>query len=62
MDIHDYPKRLHKGIRELVDRLCTTPETAYRMMLMTALLMDLNPEDDRVIELILLDCNVEVEL
>ena len=57
-----YPVKCRKNIRILSDRLGTDAETAYRMMLMTALLMDLRPEDDRVAEMVLEDCKVEVEL
>ena len=34
-------------------------ETAYAMMLMTAALMDMNPDDDEVVHLILQDCGIE---
>ena len=56
-----YPKSCMKGIRILSDRLCSDADTVYQMMLMTAALMDLRPEDDQVVEMILIDCNVEVE-
>lgn len=56
-----YPKSCRKSIRILTDRLCADADTVYRMMLMTAALMDLRPEDDQVVETILIDCNVEVE-
>lgn len=55
-----YPKRCEKGVKILMDRLCSDAETVYNMMLMTAALMDLQPDDDKVVELILLDCEVEV--
>ena len=55
-----YPKGCSKNIKILTDRLCTDADTAYKMMLMTATLMDLRPEDEKVAELILTDCNVEV--
>lgn len=56
-----YPKSCRKSIRILSDRLCSDAETVYQMMLMTAALMDLHPDDDQVVEMILIDCNVEVE-
>lgn len=34
-------------------------ETAYAAMLMTALLMDMRPEDDEVLHMILQDCGIE---
>lgn len=34
-------------------------DIAYAMMLMTATLMDLHPEDDEVINIILKDCGIE---
>jgi hypothetical protein len=56
-----YPKLYRKNIRILKDRLCTDADTAYRMMLMTAMLMDLRPEDDQVVDYILTDCDLEVQ-
>ena len=55
-----YPKSCRKNILVLMDTIGTGPETAYAMMLMTATLMDLRPEDDEVLEMILKDCGVEV--
>lgn len=57
-----YPKLVRRNISILCDRLCVDPETAYAMLLMTAALMDLNPEDGKVVEIILMDNNMEVEL
>ena len=34
-------------------------ETAYAMILMTAAMMDLRPEDDEVVHIILQDCGIE---
>ena len=56
-----YPKRCEKNVKKLMDILCSDAEIVYNMMLMTATLMDLRPEDDKVAELILLDCEVEVQ-
>ena len=55
-----YPKNCRKNIKLIVNEIGASVETAYAMMLMTALLMDLNPEDDEVAEMILKDCGVEV--
>ena len=55
-----YPKRCRESIRTLVNEIGRSVETAYAMMLMTAALMDLKPEDEEVIHIILEDCGVEV--
>jgi len=54
-----YPRHCRKNIRRLVTEIGVPPETAYAMMLMTATLMDLKPEDDKVFHMILQDCCVE---
>ena len=54
-----YPKRCRRSIRRLMDEIGVSVETAYAMMLMTATLMDLHPEDDKVVHLILQDCGIE---
>ena len=54
-----YPKRCRKNIHRIVSEVGASEETAYAMMLMTATLMDLNPEDDEVLHLILQDCGIE---
>lgn len=51
-----YPKPCRKGIHTLSDTVGMSIETAYAMMQMTALLMDLRPEDDEVVHIILKDC------
>ncbi len=56
-----YPKRCRKNILRLMNTIGVGPETAYAMMLMTATLMDLHPEDDEVAEIILEDCGVSPE-
>ena len=61
MGITDYPGRCSRHIRLLMDRLCPDAGTAYKMMLMTAALMDIHPEDKEVVEMILSDCHLEVE-
>ena len=56
-----YPRTCRKSIRRLVDSIGMSVETAYAMMLMTAALMDLNPGDDEVADMILEDCGVSPE-
>lgn len=53
-----YPKKCRSGIRTLVNEVGVSVETAYAMMLMTATLMDLRPEDDQIVEIILADCGI----
>lgn len=53
-----YPKECKKSIRKLMALTGMSIETAYSMMLMNAALMDLRPEDDRVVEMILEDCGI----
>lgn len=55
-----YPKRCRESIRTIVNEVGMSVETAYAMMLMTATLMDLKPEDEEVVHIILQDCGVEV--
>lgn len=55
-----YPRNCRKSIRTLVNEIGVSIETAYAMMLMTATLMDLHPEDEKVIDIILKDCGIEV--
>lgn len=54
-----YPKQCRKNIHTIVSEVGASEETAYAMMLMTATLMDLRPEDDEVLHMILQDCGVE---
>lgn len=54
-----YPKRCRKNIHTIVNEVGASEETAYAMMLMTAMLMDLRPEDDEVLHMILQDCGIE---
>lgn len=53
-----YPKRCHKNINRIVNAIGASVETAYAMMLMTSMLMDLHPEDERVADIILEDCGI----
>lgn len=55
-----YPKHCRKSIHTLINEIGVSVETAYAMMLMTSTLMDLNPEDDEVVNIILKDCGIEV--
>ena len=59
MTVNDYPERYRKNIRKLMSMLCTDADTAYAMIVMTATLMDLNPEDDEVLHMIFQDCGIE---
>ena len=61
-DLSAFPSRCRKSIRKLMRFLCTDAETAYAMMLMTAVLMDLSTDDSEVVNTILTDCSVEVEV
>lgn len=54
-----YPKRYRKSIETLVENVGMSIETAYAMMLMTAALMDLQPDDEQVVHMILQDCGIE---
>jgi len=54
-----YPKRYRKNIETLVENVGMSIETAYAMMLMTAALMDLQPDDEQVVHIILQDCGIE---
>ena len=56
-----YPKACRKTIHTLMDEIGVDSETAYRMILMTAALMDLHPEDKQIEHIILQDCGVETE-
>lgn len=62
LNLNGYPKRYHKAINRIINEIGTSPETAYAMMLMTAMLMDLEPEDEKVVHMILVDCGVEDEV
>ena len=46
-ELLSYPKICRKNIRRIESAVGASPETAYAMMLMTALLMDLHPEDEQ---------------
>ena len=54
-----YPKSCRKSIFLLRNEIGVSAETAYAMLLMTAALMDLYPEDEEVVNIILKDCGLE---
>lgn len=56
-----YPENCRRSIRTISEKTGASIETAYAMMLMTALLMDLSPEDAKVTEMVLEDCGVVEE-
>ena len=55
-----YPKACRKTIFRLMDEIGVDSETAYRMILTTAAMMDLHPDDEKIEHIILEDCGVEV--
>ena len=56
-----YPKPCRKNISRITEATGASVETAYAMMLMTAMLMDLHPSDDSVADMILEDCGISPE-
>lgn len=54
--IECFPATCRDNLRAITKEVRTDVDTAYNMMLMTATLMDLRPEDPRVAEIILDDC------
>jgi len=56
-----YPKNCRKNINRIVNNTGVSVETAYAMMLLTATLMDLRPEDEEVSDMILEDCGISPE-
>ena len=55
-----YPKKCRQAIRTIVDEVGASADIAYAMIMMTSMLMDLDPADERVLHIILQDCGVEV--
>lgn len=53
-----YPKECRKNIKRLAAATGISVEIIYSMMLMTAALMDLHPEDNEVADIILEDCGI----
>lgn len=56
-----YPKKCRWNIHRLMDAIGVPAETAYGMILLTAALMDLDPEDEQVSDMILEDCGISPE-
>lgn len=54
-----YPVPCRAALRRLRNEIGVDEDVAYKMLLMTAALMDLRPEDDRVVRMILADCGIE---
>jgi hypothetical protein len=61
MDTIMYPEKCRRNLNRITALTKAGVETAYAMMLMTAMLMDLRPEDDEVAEMILEDCGIGEE-
>ena len=59
LTVESYPEPCRKNMRTILDAVRADPQTIYAMMLMTATLMDLRPEDDEVMHMILQDCGVK---
>ena len=57
-----YPVNCRKAIRRLMNEISVSSSTAYAMILMTATLMDLRPEDERVVDIILEDYGIFPEI
>lgn len=53
-----FGEKRKRAVRKIVDAVGVNEDTAYAMILMTSALMDLSPDDGRVVELILQDCGV----
>jgi len=52
----DFPKKYRKSVRKVSKKLKTDYITAYRMIILEALLYDMNPEDAEVADLLIEDC------
>ena len=53
-----YSESCKRLIRKITSAVPVSEDMAYSMMLMTAALMDLQPDDDAVAQMILEDCGV----
>mgnify|MGYP003372923311 CR=1 FL=1 len=53
-----YSEACGRLIRKITGKIPVSEDTAYGMMLMTAALMDLQPDDEEVAQMILEDCGV----
>ena len=58
-DLSRFPVYCRKNIRKLTRMLSADPDIVFGMMKMTAILMDLDLDDDMVVSAILLDCGIE---
>lgn len=56
--MEQYPQKCRRNIRTLRERLCTDDAIAYSMLLITAALMGLRPEDEKTVNIVLEDCGV----
>lgn len=56
-----FPRRYKKNVDRIVSAIGASPETAYAMILLTATLMDLRPDDDSIVDMILEDCGISPE-
>ena len=56
-----FPRRYKKNVDRICSAIGTSPDTAYAMMLLTATLMDLRPDDESVVDMILSDCGISPE-
>lgn len=56
-----YPRRYKKNVERIVNAIGASPDTAFAMMLLTATLMDLRPDDEAVVDIILADCGISPE-
>ena len=52
-----YPQKCSRNVRTVMCELMVDAETAYAMLLMTATLMDLRPEDPETAEMVIADFN-----
>ncbi len=59
--IENYPEKYRKNIRTVMNAINTDAETTMTVMLMTSALMDLSPDDPKVAEIILDDCEAYAE-
>ena len=53
-----YPKECKNAIHRLTSETGMNAGDAYAMLLLTAALWDLHPEDDKTVDLVLEDCGI----
>ena len=61
-NLNAYPGRCRRNIKRLMSTLSADADTAYKLMQMTAILTDLNTDDNKVVDIILNDCGIEHDL